>query len=246
MKQDLSSCSPTSITPGGRDESVLSGGSSKEFTSNRKGVEQVRTVSPVLTPIDLATHSLSAVLIYDHRESGPVENPLKRAVAPRDDVVVNLKGSRKPATPDFDFVAHLTHATGLPKGTDITRQYRLVFVLQNMGTYRVAGWAIYPAVQYVRKDGARGRIEKYRADRITEPFGKPEKKLLYRLRVEEDHRDALRNHIDFLIKNPPPFLFVQDKYSYVPVSFVEIDTIRVDFSVSMLRDQSPSFVPEIH
>ena len=82
--------------------------------------------------------------------------------------------------------------------------------------------------------------------RITEPFGKPEKKLLYRLRVEEDHRDALRNHIDFLIKNPPPFLFVQDNYSYVPVSFVEIDTIRVDFSVSMLRDQSPSFVPEIH
>ena len=188
---------------------------------------------------------IAAVLIYDYEENRPVENPLYKQRTIEQETVIDLKKTRADSGAGIDLVRYLTHATGLPADADRRKKFRLVFVIDQDRGYQYNRWMLYPAVRYVKANGEDGRLERFKYELITEAFGKEEKLLLYRLTSRPETMDELVHHMDFLLENRIPSLYVSLKTGHFPVSFEEITTLRVSFLLDMIRGKSAYFAPEI-
>lgn len=188
---------------------------------------------------------IAAVLIYNFKQNTIMDNPIEKIGDTGKEVVINLKNTVKSSETDFNFVDFLLHATGLPKDKDIAKRFKLVFVIDFNDDCDGKRWVIYPGCMFIKSDGEGGRIEKYREDRITESFGKLEKQLLYRLKAGEDENYDLINHIDFLIDSKISSIFMKDRIDYLPVSFVKIESININFVIDKIQNEDVYFMPEI-
>ncbi len=188
---------------------------------------------------------IAAVLIYNFKQNIFIDNPIRQSGDIGKEVVINLKNTEKSSETEFNFVDFLLQATGLPKDRDIDKRFKLVFVLDFNDDYDGKRWIIYPGCMFIKTNGEGGRIEKYKEERITESFGKFEKQLLYRLRAGEDENYDLINHIDFLIDSKISSIFMKDRMDYLPVSFIKIESININFVIDKIQNKGVYFMPEI-
>ena len=188
---------------------------------------------------------IAAVLIYDSEINRPVENPIQKQRVIEQETVIDLKKTRAEAGAGIDLVRYLTHATGLLAETDGRKRFRLVFVIDHSRGYPHDRWMLYPASRYVRANGEEGRFDRFKDERITEAFGREEKMLLYRLTSRPEANDELVHHMDFLLENRVSCLYVKHETEHSPVSFEEINTLRVNFLLDRIRGKGAYFGPEI-
>jgi superfamily II DNA or RNA helicase len=187
---------------------------------------------------------IAAVLIHDYEENRPIENPITQQYEEHE-VVIDVRRSGRAESDGFDFVRYLLRATGLRGESKGGGKFRLTFVIDFSSEFSARRWVVYPAARYVKANGEGGRFKRYSEERITEPFGKLEKILLYNLLAKRDLKDELLHHVDFFVNNPVPFLFVKYKFRYEPASFIEVRFTHVHFVVDAIRNDKVYFTPEI-
>jgi superfamily II DNA or RNA helicase len=188
---------------------------------------------------------IAAVLLYDYETHKSVSNPIKEALEKSEDRVIDLKRSREAPGGTFDVAGFLTRVTGLPKET-AGKRFALVFVIEQSRENYHPQWVVRPAVRYVRTSGEGGRFERFKAELVTEPFGKTEKELLYRLGGGETPAEGLEMHLDFLVDKGVSSLYLKENvYNYFPVRFKEIRSVHAGFDIGLVKGDSVFFTPVV-
>lgn len=105
---------------------------------------------------------------------------------------------------------------------------------------------VRPAVRYVKMNGDGGRFDRFKEELVTEPFGKAEKELLYRLGGGGNLDEELDKHLDFLIdRKVSPLYLKTSAYEHFPVSFREIRSVRAGFEPGLVRGENVFFTPVV-
>jgi len=126
----------------------------------------------------------------------------------------------------------------LQVNTDTREKYRLIFLIQiNFPAKDNEEPAyIYPAIQYIKKDGSGGRILKFSPGKLGEEPSSASKRLFTTLYDRNGSRgDRLSSYVDLLTKHPDIPLFLDTLYKAPPLPIAKLTSSTLHFALSSIN-----------
>ncbi len=176
---------------------------------------------------------IAAVLFYYVTEKQIVENPVildKNKF--EDDEIIELEKHSIEKKDSFTYINYIKKISNPVQGIIKNQKYKLIFSITYNSYEYIDEWLIEPKLRYVKKDGQLGRFEKFKDYKLTESISDLEKILLYRLTEKEEQKNALIHHINFLINNKIPDLYLNEDHSDMPILLEEIKKLNIRFVLS--------------
>lgn len=125
------------------------------------------------------------------------------------------------------------------------KRYRLIFAIEDHGPFQ--NCTLFPALQYIKRNGMPGRIENYSPEKITEPFSPAADRLLKNLLADRasyiQNRDVLITYLPFIVEHDEIILFYRNMYEPMPLKKEKIETLSISFEINTIIGKNPSFIP---
>ena len=159
-----------------------------------------------------------------------IENPFKNDTEKEDfnELIIDLKDTGEVEHPIFRKLELLNSSLNLdtiaPTSSSMRKGFRLIFVIEkNFPHYYGSGysirntnWIIRPALQYIKRDGEAGRIERYNASKITYPISEVELTLLSIIERHDENKAPFEYLIDYFLPENKSLVNMKVDFDSIP------------------------------